>query len=100
MPSNSRSVVRKTGNGNFGPINQRRETLVMALAGFAEQHGFDAAAGSQRFLDEANAFDADAARFRLQSAAQGQAKFFEPAIVAAGDQAQPWRSRSARSWRL
>ena len=57
----------------------------MALAGFAEKHGLDGAAGTQRFFDEARAFDANEAVFRGQTAAQRHAKFLEPTIVAAGE---------------
>src|SRR5882762_8736224 len=57
----------------------------MALAGFAEEHRFDGAAGAQRFFDQAHAFDADEAGLRRQSAFQREAKFLEPAIIAASD---------------
>lgn len=68
---------------HFGPVNQRSETPVMALAGFAEEHCFDPAPGAERFFDEADAFDADRARFRGQAAAKRQAELFQPAVVAA-----------------
>jgi hypothetical protein len=45
------------GKGHLRPVNDGRETLMMAFAGFAEEHSLDAAAGAQRFLDEASAFD-------------------------------------------
>ena len=57
----------------------------MTLAGFAEEYCFDAAAGAKRFFDEANAFDANGAGFRGKTAAECHAEFFEPAIVAAGE---------------
>ncbi len=78
-----RAKRRKT---YLGPVDQRREAFVMALAGFAEEHRLDGAAGAQRFFDEADAFDSDEAVFRGQAAAEGKAKLLEPAIVAAGEQ--------------
>jgi hypothetical protein len=57
---------------------------VVAFAGFAEEYGFDAAAGAKRFFDQAHAFNAHGAGLRGQTAAQRHAKHFEPAIVAAG----------------
>ena len=72
-------------DSDFGAIDQRREAFMVAFAGFAEEDGLDRAAGAQRFFDQADAFDADAAGFGGQAAAQGDAKFLEPAIVAAGD---------------
>src|SRR6267378_7673094 len=57
----------------------------MVLAGFAEEHRFDGASGAQRFFDQAHAFDTDEAGLRRQSAFQREAKFLEPAIVAASD---------------
>ena len=61
---------------------------MVAFAGFAEEHSFDAAAGAKRFLDETDAFNADRAGFRGQTAAQRHAEFLEPAIVAAGEDAR------------
>jgi hypothetical protein len=46
----------------------------MALAGFAEEDGFDLAAGFEGFFDEAEAFDAYAAGVGLQAAAEGDAE--------------------------
>src|SRR6266849_6838539 len=57
----------------------------MAFSGFAEKHRFDGAGGTQRFFDQAHAFDADVAGLGGQSAFQREAKFLEPAIVSAGD---------------
>src|SRR5580693_2289141 len=74
----------KSGKGEFRSANQRSKTVMMALAGFTEKHGFDAAAGAKCFLDEAHAFDADGAGFRWQAAPKRHAKSLEPAIVAAG----------------
>src|SRR6266850_3747135 len=74
------------GKGHLRPVNDRRETLMMAFAGFAEEHSLDAAAGEQDFFDEPGAFDADESIFRRESAAERHAEFFEPAIVAAGDE--------------
>lgn len=58
---------------------------MMAFAGLAEEDCFDAAAGAKRFFDEADAFDADGAGLRGKTAAERHAEFFEPAIVAAGE---------------
>ena len=60
-------------------------TQLMAATGFGEEHGFDAAAGSEGFFGQADAFGTDGARFGGQSAAECDAKFFEPAILARGD---------------
>jgi hypothetical protein len=57
----------------------------VTLAGFAEEHGVDGAAGTKGFLDQANAFDADEAAFGGQATAKGESKLFEPAIVATGE---------------
>src|SRR6202022_966222 len=69
----------------FRPSDQRSEAFVMALAGFAEQNGLDGTGGTQRLFDEAHTFDADEARFSGQAAAQREAKFLQPAIIAAGN---------------
>lgn len=58
---------------------------MVAFAGLAEEDRFDAAAGTKRFFDEADAFDANGAGFRGKTAAERHAEFFEPAIVAAGE---------------
>jgi len=58
---------------------------VVAFAGLTEEDRFDATAGTKRFFDEADAFDADGAGFRGKTAAERHAEFFEPAIVAAGE---------------
>src|SRR5713226_9426644 len=57
----------------------------MAFSGFAEKHRIDGTGGAQSFFDQSDAFGADEAGFGGQSAFQRQAKFLEPAIVAAGD---------------
>ena len=57
---------------------------MMAVAGFAEEHCLDAAAGAKRFFDEADAFDADGAGFCWQAAPERHSELFEPAVVAAG----------------
>lgn len=57
----------------------------MAAAGFGEENGSDAAAGRESFFSEADAFDAYGTGFGRQTAAEGDAKFLEPAILAAGD---------------
>jgi hypothetical protein len=64
------------GEGHFGAGDEVREFFAMAFAGFAEEDGFDLAAGFQGFLDQAEAFDADAAGVGLQAAAEGDAKLF------------------------
>jgi hypothetical protein len=53
--------VRRAENGesNLGTVDERSEAVVMALSGFAEENGLDAAAGAQRFFDQTDAFDAD-----------------------------------------
>jgi hypothetical protein len=74
------------GKGHLRPVDDRRETLVVAFAGFAEKHGLDAAAGKQRFFDEPYPLDTDESMFRREAAAERQAKLLEPAIVAAGEE--------------
>ena len=71
--------------GNFGPVNERREAFVVSLTRFAEEDCLDAATGAEGFLDQPDTFDADAARFCWQPATKGHAKSFEPTIVAAGE---------------
>ena len=58
----------------------------MPLARFAEEDGFDAAAGFESFPDEAEAFNANAAGIGLQAAAESDAELLKPAIVAAGEE--------------
>src|SRR6266446_1163200 len=58
------------GKGHLRPVNDRRETLVMAFAGFAEEHGLDGATRKQRFFDEPGSFDADESIFRGEAAAE------------------------------
>ena len=61
------------------------EFFAVAFSGFAEEDGFDAAAGFEGLYDEAKTFDADAAGFGLQAAAKGDAELFKPAVVAASE---------------
>ena len=75
------------GEGDFGTADQGSEAFAMAFAGFAEEDGFDGAARAESFFDEAHAFDADGSGFGRQASAKRQAKLFEPAIVAAGEDA-------------
>ena len=83
------AVGRAQGwKSHFRPADQRGETFVVAFAGFTEEYGFDAAAGAKRFFDEADAFDADRAGFRGQTAAKRHAELFEPAVVAASEDAR------------
>jgi len=56
---------------------------VMALARFAKEHRFNAAAGAKRLFDEADAFDTNGSGFCWETAAEGHAELFEPAIVPA-----------------
>ena len=79
-----RGVERR--KGHLRPVNDGRETLMMAFAGFAEEHGLDAAARTQRFFDESGTFDADESIFRGEAAAESHAELLEPAIVAAGEE--------------
>jgi hypothetical protein len=74
----------QNGKRHFGRVDQGSEAFMVALAGLAEEHSLDAAAGSQSFFDQARTFDTDEAVFGGQAAAQSYAKFLEPAIVAAG----------------
>jgi len=48
----------------------------VAFTGFAEEYGFDLAAGFEGFRDEAEAFDADTAGVGLQAAAESDAELF------------------------
>lgn len=75
------------GESNFWPANERGEAITVAFAGFAEKDRLDGAAGAQGFFDQADAFDADRAGLRGQAAAERHAELFEPAIVAAGEDA-------------
>src|SRR6267143_2295704 len=82
------------GKSHFGPLDDGGETFVMAIAGFAEEHGFDAATGAQSFFDEPDTLDAYESVLRGQAAAQSQAKLLEPAIVAAGEERRVVRRTS------
>jgi hypothetical protein len=62
------------------------ELFTVAFAGFAEEDSFDLAAGFESFCDEAETFDAYAARIGWEAASEGDAKLLEPAIVAAGEE--------------
>src|SRR6266851_6992875 len=88
------------GKSHFGPVDEGRETLVMTFAGFAEEHGLNAATGAQRFFDEPDALNADETVFRRQAPAQSHAELLEPAIVAAGEERGAIRGRTviARSF--
>jgi hypothetical protein len=65
------------------PIHEWRKAFVVPFAGLAEQNGFDAAAGAQRFLDEADAFDAYATRFGLRLVIAAPPEFGARAFLAA-----------------
>ena len=71
--------------GDFGRIDERSESLMVALASFAEEHRLDAAARAQSFFDQADTFDTDETGLGGQAAAQSDAECPEPAIVAAGE---------------
>jgi len=71
--------------GDFFAVEIGGEAGVMAATGFGEENGFDAAAGREGFLGEANAFDADRSRFCGKAAAEGDTEFLEPAIFAGRD---------------
>jgi hypothetical protein len=75
----------KDGEGDFFAVEIGSEAGVMAASGFGKENGSDAAAGRESFFGEADAFDADGAGFGGKAAAEGDAKFLEPAILAAGD---------------
>jgi hypothetical protein len=85
------------GESHFGPIDEGGEAFVMALAGFAEEHGLNAAAGTQGFFDKAGAFDADESAFCGQAAAKSHAELLEPTIVAAGEERGIARGASVAS---
>jgi hypothetical protein len=86
----------QSGKSHLRSADQGCETLAVAFAGFAEEYGFDAAAGAECFFDEADAFDANRTGFGGQTTAQGHAKFLEPAVVAAGeDSRRGWSRRVA-----
>jgi hypothetical protein len=76
----------ENGKSHFRPVDEGRKAFVMAFARFAEEHGLDAAAGTQRFFDQASAFDADEPILRREPAAKSHTELLEPAIVAAGEQ--------------
>jgi hypothetical protein len=65
----------QSGESQFRPVHERSEAFVMAFAGFAEEDGFNAAAGAESFFDEADTFDADGAGLRWQAAAKRHAEF-------------------------
>jgi len=46
-----RSGSAKDGKAHFGPVDEGREAFVVAFAGFAEEHGLNAAAGTKRLFD-------------------------------------------------
>src|SRR6266700_2078499 len=87
---------------HFGPVDEGGEAFVIAFAGFAEEHGLNAASRSQRFLDEPPTLDADEAVFRGQPPAESHAELLQPAIVAASEERRVTGGASASSgfsWR-
>ena len=49
----------ESGKSHLGPVDEGRESLVMAFSGFAEEYRPNRATGTQRFFDEAHAFHAN-----------------------------------------
>src|SRR5205807_488660 len=92
-------TVRGTqdGKSHFGPVDEGRETLVMAFPEFAEEHSLNSASGAQRLLDETRALDADESAFSGQPAAQSHTELLEPAIVAAREARRVIRGASVAS---
>jgi hypothetical protein len=82
------------GKSHFRPVDDGGETFVMAIAGFAEKHGFDAATGAQSFFDEPDALDAYESILRGQAAAQSHSELLEPAIIATGKERRVVRGTS------
>jgi hypothetical protein len=74
------------GEADVRAADEGGEAFAMALAGFAEEDGFDAAGGAESFFDEAGTFDADGAVVGGKTAAESDAELLEPAIVAAGEE--------------
>ena len=64
------------GKSHFGAVNDGGETFVMAIAGFAEEHGFDATAGAQGFFHKTCALDANASGVARKAAAECHAELF------------------------
>src|SRR5712692_6354765 len=48
---------------HFGPVDQWRQTLMMAFTRLAEENGPDCTAGTKRLFNQARSFDADEAIF-------------------------------------
>src|SRR5882672_7385992 len=82
------------GKSHFGPGDDGGETFVMAIAGFAEEHGLNVATGAQSFFDEPDTLDAYASVLRGQAAAQSHGGLLEPALVAAGEERRVVRGTS------
>jgi hypothetical protein len=85
------------GKSHFGPVDDGGETFVMAIAGFAEEHGFDAATGAQSFFDEPDTLDAYESVLCGQATAQSHAELLEPAIIATGEERRAIRGTSVTS---
>ena len=79
--------------GHFRAGDEMSELVAMAFAGFAEEDGFDFAAGRESFFDEPDAFDADGTGFGGESAAKSHAEELEPAIVAGSKKGRRFRGR-------
>jgi len=75
----------ENGEADVWTADERGETLAVALAGFAEEDGGDAAGGAKSFFDEARAFDADGTVLCGQAAAESDAELLQPTVVAAGE---------------
>ena len=65
------------GKSHFGPVDEGRQALVMAFAGFAEEHSLNGAARAERFFDEPNALDANEAALRGQAAPQSHSEVLQ-----------------------
>jgi hypothetical protein len=76
----------ENGKSHFRAVDERRKTFMMTFARFAEEHGLDAAAGTERFFDEPGTFNADESILRREPAAKRHAELLEPAIVSASEQ--------------
>ena len=85
------------GKSHFRPVDEGRESFVMAFSGFAEKHRLDAAAGTQRFFDKAGSFNTDESILGREPPAKSDAEFLEPTIIAAGEQRVITGSSSAAS---
>jgi len=75
------------GDGDFWAIEVWSEASAVTLARFAEEHSAYWRGGAEGLFDQARTFDSYRAGFGGEAAAKRDAKFLEPAAVAAGDDA-------------